>query len=127
MVDYTKIKELIFRLFREKYPNNFNHYYAEYGKIKICWNADTSYTGNLKPFFGSENLDHGPVISIYFPGFVDYVAIPLTNKEFLELQLIFEEVYPNWVQRRADDIEASLTNLVSPSNFDQAQEQVLNG
>ena len=126
MVDYTKIKELIFRLFREKYPNNFNHYYAEYGKIKICWSTSVRYTENLQPFSERDNLDEGPAISIYFPGFVDYVAIPLTNKEFLELQLILEEVYPNWVQWRADDIEKTLTNLVSPTNFDQAQEQVLN-
>ena len=54
-----------------------------------------------------------------------YLQIPLTNKEFLELQLILEEVYPNWVQLRNDDLENTLRNLVSPSDFDQAQEQIL--
>ena len=53
------------------------------------------------------------------------LQIPLTNKEFLELQLILEEVYPNWVQLRNDDLENTLRNLVSPSDFDQAQEQIL--
>lgn len=54
------------------------------------------------------------------------INIPLTKKEFLELQLILDEKYPAWLQWRADDIEKTLLNLVSPSNFDQAQEQVLN-
>lgn len=130
-MDYTKIKELIFKLLKEKYPNNFESFRATFGNIAISWSKDADYTVNQKPF-DSDDLKHGPAIMIYIPekqrsvfGGCPYLQIPLTNKEFLELQLILEEVYPNWVKLRNDDLENTLRNLVSPSDFDQAQEQIL--
>ena len=130
-MDYTKIKELIFKLLKEKYPSSFESFRATFGNITISWSKDDTYTVNQKPF-DSDDPGHGPVIMIHIPekpsgafGGWAYLQIPLTNKEFLELQLILEEVYPNWVQLRNDDLENTLRNLVSPSDFDQAQEQIL--
>lgn len=130
-MDYTKIKELIFKLLKEKYPSSFESFRATFGNITITWSKDATYTVNQKPF-DSDNPEHGPAIMIHIPeesgsAFGDWTClqIPLTNKEFLELQLILEEVYPNWVQLRNDDLENTLRNLVSPSDFDQAQEQIL--
>lgn len=130
-MDYTKIKELIFKLLKEKYPSSFESFRATFGNITISWSKDADYTVNQKPF-DSDAPEHGPAIMIYIPekpssvfGGCPYLQIPLTNKEFLELQLILEEVYPNWVQLRNDDLENTLRNLVSPSDFDQAQEQIL--
>lgn len=130
-MDYTKIKELIFKLLKEKYPSSFEPFSATFGNITISWSKDADYTVNQKPF-DSDNLEHGPAIMIHIPekpcdffSGCTYLQIPLTNKEFLELQLILEEVYPNWVQLRNDDLENTLRNLVSPSDFDQAQEQIL--
>ena len=130
-MDYTKIKELIFKLLKEKYPNSFESFRATFGNITITWSKDAIYTVNQKPF-DSDDPEHGPAIMIHIPekpssSFGDWTClqIPLTNKEFLELQLILEEVYPNWVQLRNDDLENTLRNLVSPSDFDQAQEQIL--
>jgi len=125
MVDYTKIKELIFKLLKEKYPESFTHYEAKYGDIAICWSSANYANTHYMPFVSNKSLCT-PIISFYKKGFRDTLNIPLTNKEFLELQLILEEVYPAWCQWRVDDVEKSLTNLVSPSDFDQAQEQVLN-
>lgn len=131
-MDYTKIKELIFKLLKEKYPSSFESFRATFGNITIAWSKNTTYTVNQKPF-DSDDPEHGPAIMIHIPeesssAFSDWtrLQIPLTNKEFLELQLILEEVYPNWVQLRNDDLENILRNLVSPSDFDQAQEQILN-
>ena len=130
-MDYTKIKELIFKLLKEKYPSSFESFRATFGNVTISWSKDATYTVNQKPF-DSDDPGHGPAIMIYIPekqrsafGSRAYLQIPLTNKEFLELQLILEEVYPNWVQLRNDDLENTLRNLVSPSDFDQAQEQIL--
>lgn len=129
-MDYTKIKELIFKLLKEKYPSSFESFRATFGNVTISWSKDTSYNVNQKPL-GSDDLEHGPAIIIHIPeesrsaGSWMYLQIPLTNKEFLELQLILEEVYPNWVQLRNDDLENTLRNLVSPSDFEQAQEQIL--
>lgn len=130
-MDYTKIKELIFKLLKEKYPSSFESFRATFGNITITWSKDATYTVNQKPF-DSDDPEHGPAIMIHIPeesisAFGDWTClqIPLTNKEFLELQLILEEVYPNWVQLRNDDLENTLRNLVSPSDFDQAQEQIL--
>lgn len=130
-MDYTKIKELIFKLLKEKYPNSFESFRATFGNIAISWSKDADYTANQKPF-DSDDPEHGPAIMIHIPeelrnafGCWTYLQIPLTNKEFLELQLILEEVYPNWVKLRNDDLENTLRNLVSPSDFDQAQEQIL--
>lgn len=130
-MDYTKIKELIFKLLKEKYPSSFESFRATFGNITITWSKDSPYTVNQKPF-DSDDPEHGPAIMIHIPeesssAFGDWTClqIPLTNKEFLELQLILEEVYPNWVQLRNDDLENTLRNLVSPSDFDQAQEQIL--
>lgn len=130
-MDYTKIKELIFKLLKEKYPSSFESFRATFGNVTISWSKDATYTVNQKPF-DSDDPEHGPAIMIYIPekqrsvfGGCPYLQIPLTNKEFLELQLILEEVYPNWVQLRNDDLENTLRNLVSPSDFDQAQEQIL--
>ena len=130
-MDYTKIKELIFKLLKEKYPSSFESFRATFGNIAISWSKDATYTVNQKPF-DSNDPEHGPAIMICIPekqlsvfGGYPYLQIPLTNKEFLELQLILEEVYPNWVQLRNDDLENTLRNLVSPSDFDQAQEQIL--
>lgn len=129
-MDYTKIKELIFKLLKEKYPSSFESFRATFGNVTISWSKDADYTVNQKPF-DSDDLEHGPAIMICIPeksrsAFGAYpLHIPLTNKEFLELQLILEEVYPNWVQLRNDDLENTLRNLVSPSDFDQAQEQIL--
>lgn len=130
-MDYTKIKELIFKLLKEKYPSSFESFRATFGNIAISWSKDADYY-KQKPF-DSDDPEHGPAIMIHIPekqrsvfGGCPYLQIPLTNKEFLELQLILEEVYPNWVQLRNDDLENTLRNLVSPSDFDQAQEQILN-
>ena len=130
-MDYTKIKELIFKLLKEKYPSSFESFRATFGNITITWSKDAIYTVNQKPF-DSDDPEHGPAIMIHIPeessnSFGDWTClqIPLTNKEFLELQLILEEVYPNWVKLRNDDLENTLRNLVSPSDFDQAQEQIL--
>lgn len=130
-MDYTKIKELIFKLLKEKYPSSFESFRATFGNITITWSKDAIYTVNQKPF-DSDDPEHGPAIMIHIPeksssAFGDWTClqIPLTNKEFLELQLILEEVYPNWVQLKNDDLENILRNLVSPSDFDQAQEQIL--
>lgn len=130
-MDYTKIKELIFKLLKEKYPSSFESFRATFGNVMILWSKDATYTVNQKPF-DSDDPEHGPAIMIHIPeesssAFSDWtrLQIPLTNKEFLELQLILEEVYPNWVQLRNDDLENTLRNLVSPSDFDQAQEQIL--
>lgn len=130
-MDYTKIKELIFKLLKEKHPSSFESFRATFGNIAISWSKDDNYTLNRKPF-DSDDPEHGPAITICIPEKSDsafggwtYLQIPLTNKEFLELQLILEEVYPNWVQLRNDDLENTLRNLVSPSDFDQAQEQIL--
>ena len=130
-MDYTKIKELIFKLLKEKYPSSFESFRATFGNITISWYKNSLYNVNGKPF-DLDNPEHGPAIMIHIPekpssafGGWTYFQIPLTNKEFLELQLILEEVYPNWVQLRNDDLENTLRNLVSPSDFDQAQEQIL--
>lgn len=130
-MDYTKIKELIFKLLKEKYPSSFESFRANFGNVTISWSKDATYTVNQKPF-DSDDPEHGPAIMIHISegsrsAFGDWtrLQIPLTNKEFLELQLILEEVYPNWVQLRNDDLENTLRNLVSPSDFDQAQEQIL--
>ena len=130
-MDYTKIKELIFKLLKEKYTSSFESFRATFGNVTISWSKDATYTVNQKPF-DSDDPEHGPAIMIHIPeesssAFSDWtrLQIPLTNKEFLELQLILEEVYPNWVQLRNDDLENTLRNLVSPSDFDQAQEQIL--
>lgn len=130
-MDYTKIKELIFKLLKEKYPSSFESFRANFGNVTISWSKDATYTVNQKPF-DLDDSEHGPAIMIHIPeesrsafGSWAYLQIPLTNKEFLELQLILEEVYPNWVQLRNDDLENTLRNLVSPSDFDQAQEQIL--
>ena len=130
-MDYTKIKELIFKLLKEKYPSSFESFRATFGNVMILWSKDATYTVNQKPF-DSDDPEHGPAIMIHIPeksssAFSDWtrLQIPLTNKEFLELQLILEEVYPNWVKLRNDDLENTLRNLVSPSDFDQAQEQIL--
>lgn len=130
-MDYTKIKELIFKLLKEKYPSSFESFRATFGNITITWSKDADYTVSQKPF-DSDDPKRGPAIMIHIPeepsssfGNWTCLQIPLTNKEFLELQLILEEVYPNWVQLRNDDLENTLRNLVSPSDFDQAQEQIL--
>lgn len=127
-MDYTKIKELIFKLLKEKYPSNFETYRADFGNVSIMWHRDSTYTIDDKPF-KPKGTEHGPVIMIHtldkVYGSYGYLQIPLTNKEFLELQLILDEVYPHWVLLRNDDIERTLSNLVSPSNFDQAQEHIL--
>lgn len=130
-MDYTKIKELIFKLLKEKYPSSFESFRATFENITISWSKDADYTVNQKPF-DSDDPEHGPAIMIHisekpcsFFNDCTRLQIPLTNKEFLELQLILEEVYPNWVQLRNDDLENTLRNLVSPSDFDQAQEQIL--
>ena len=124
-------KELIFKLLKEKYPSSFESFRANFGNVTISWSKDAIYTVNQKPF-DSDDPEHGPAIMIHIPeksssAFGDWTClqIPLTNKEFLELQLILEEVYPNWVKLRNDDLENTLRNLVSPSDFDQAQEQIL--
>lgn len=129
-MDYTKIKELIFKLLKEKHPSSFESFSATFGNVTISWSKDIDYTVNQKPF-DSDDPEHGPAIMICIPEKSCGVFgawplhIPLTNKEFLELQLILEEVYPNWVQLRNDNLENTLRNLVSPSDFDQAQEQIL--
>lgn len=125
MVDYTKIKELIFKLLKEKYPSSFESCRANYGEVKIFWNKHRPIFTSDEPFDDS-SYEYGPTVGIYLPGFTECLIIPLTNKEFLELQLILEEVYPNWVQWRADDIEKTLTNLISPTNFDRVQAAILN-
>ena len=99
-MDYTKIKELIFKLLKEKYPSSFESFSATFGNVTISWSKDADYTINRKPF-DSDDLEHGPAIMICIPekscsAFGAWpLHIPLTNKEFLELQLILEEVYPN--------------------------------
>lgn len=123
-MDYTKIKELIFKLLKERYPESFTHYEAKYGDIMIAWSSANYTNTDTQPFTFPKSLCV-PVISFYKKGFCDTLNIKLTNKEFLELQLILEEVYPHWVLLRNDDIERTLSNLVSPSNFDQAQEHIL--
>lgn len=130
-MDYTKIKELIFKLLKEKYPTNFEPLQANFGNVTIAWCKDATYNETDRPFY-LKSEEHGPVIMIHALnksqeafGSWAYLQIPLTNKEFLELQLILEEVYPHWVQLRNDDLEKNLRNLVSPSDFDQAQEQIL--
>lgn len=125
MVDYTKIKELIFKLLKERYPKSFNRYNIDYGDIRLNLGKEGCASGDEIPFTES-NTPITPYIGVYMHDWYDYVYISLTETEFLKLQLLLRDVYPNWVQWRADDIEKSLTNLVSPSNFDQAQEQVLN-
>lgn len=130
-MDYTKIKELIFKLLKERHPSSFESFRATFGNVTISWSKDSPYNIKEKPF-DLDDPEHGPAIMIHIPeeprsafGGWTYLQIPLTNKEFLELQLILEEVYPNWVQLRNDDLENTLRNLVSPFNFDQAQEQIL--
>lgn len=130
-MDYTKIKELIFKLLKERHPSSFESFRATFGNVTISWSKDATYNVKEKPF-DLDDPEHGPAIMIHIPeeqrsafGGWTYLKIPLTNKEFLELQLILEEVYPNWVQLRNDDLENTLRNLVSPFNFDQAQEQIL--
>lgn len=125
MVDYTKIKELIFKLLKENYPNSFTPYTAKYGEITISWSSADFANNERRPFITSDRKA-GPVIRFYIERIQDVISIPLSTREFLELQLILEEVYPKWVQWRADDVEKALQNLVSPTNFDQAQDQILN-
>ena len=40
-MDYnTKIKDLVFRLLKEKYPTQFSKFYAEFGSLEITWVRD---------------------------------------------------------------------------------------
>ena len=65
-MDYTKIKELIFKLLKEKYPSSFESFRANFGNVTISWSKDATYTVNQKPF-DSDDPGHGPVIMIYIP------------------------------------------------------------
>lgn len=65
-MDYTKIKELIFKLLKEKYPSSFESFRATFGNITISWSKDATYTVNQKPF-DSDDPEHGPAIMIYIP------------------------------------------------------------
>lgn len=125
MVDYTKIKELIFKLLKERYPKSFNRYHIDYGDIHLNLGKEGCANWDEIPFTEGKTPTT-PYIGVYMHDWCDCMYISLTETEFLKLQLLLRDVYPNWVQWRADDVEKSLTNLVSPSNFDQAQEQVLN-
>ena len=49
-MDYTKIKELIFKLLKEKYPSSFESFKANFGNVTISWSKDADYTINRKPF-----------------------------------------------------------------------------
>ena len=125
MINYTKIKELIFKLLKEVYPEAFVYNEAKYGDIRIAWSSAGYSNIDSIPF----NLYESkcvPLVSFWEKGMITSINIPLTKKEFLELQLILEEKYPAWLQWRVDDIEKTLTNLVTPTNFELAQERVLN-
>lgn len=123
-MDNQKIKELVFKLLRNVIPDNFESYIAIYRDLKIAWHKENWSNENTKPF--DYNITKfGPTISISLPGFVDYVNIELNTKEFLELQLILEEVYPKWVQNRAEKIKSALTAMEESSDFGTAQEQII--
>lgn len=125
MVDYTKIKELIFKLLKEKYPKCFDRHHVDYGDIRFNFGKEICASSDESPFV-EVKTPMTPYIGIYMSDWYDYMYISLTETEFLKLQLILREVYPNWTQWRADDIEKTLQNLVSPTNFDQAQDAILN-
>lgn len=50
MVDYTKIKELIFKLLKEVYPEAFVHNEAKYGDVRIAWSSANYSNIDSTPF-----------------------------------------------------------------------------
>lgn len=128
-MDYnTKIKDLVFRLLKEKYPTQFSKFYAEFGSLEITWVRDHIVYDHI-PFTDDQTDDYREVpaaIGIRFKGESIYHFVELNRREYLKLQFILEESYSEWIKVREANIEEALTNLVSPTNFDEAQDHVIN-
>lgn len=91
-MDYTKIKELIFKLIRQKCPDDFTPHWAIFENICIRFENSLIYD-DIEPCDIADNT-YEHFISVQIKGEKGSIKVPLSKKEYIKIKFILSEVYP---------------------------------